>query len=95
MIIDVKKFAVEIEEVLAEGNCHWEIKMYAPGMLEEIRRSFSNSSVILTGQRILMHHFGEVLAARFKKWIDLNYEIGSDDREWSAGPVGIEEEMAA
>lgn len=87
MQIDVKKFAAEVQELLETGDCHWEIKMYAPGMLVEIERSFSRSSVILIGQRILMHHFGEILAARFKKWIDANYPIGCDDRAWS-GPEG-------
>lgn len=94
MQIDVKKFAAEIRELLETGECHWEIKMYGPGLLEEVDKTFSRSSVILIGQRILMHHFGEILAARFKKWIDANYEIGCDERAWNGSEADYEVHLA-
>jgi len=94
MHIEVWRFADEIKKLIKYEDTHWEIRLYGPSLVEQAKKPFNTQHPVQIGQRILMHHFGEILAARFKKWIDMNYEIGSDDREWSSTGVVVEE-MAA
>lgn len=106
MSIDVKRFIELVwEEITGPNTLPSEIVMYAPALVEQAEYAFEKMegddemANTLMGRRILAHSYGELMAIKFRRWIEENYEIGSDDREWSEPPKmaaeQYEEAMAA
>ena len=94
MTIDVKRFIETVEEeITGQEVLPNEVVMYAPVLVEQAEYAYDKMegddemANVLIGRRILAHSYGELMAIKFRRWVEENYEIGCDDREWSAPPT--------
>ena len=108
MFIDVQKFIDELNTAILFNSLgcpnrtlNREVVTVAPfvtshmAIVLDYYKIDPRQAHVLVGQQILSHHYGELLAIRFRSWIEANYFIGCDDAAHddgvSAAEVGMGE----
>jgi hypothetical protein len=100
--IDVSRFIEELNIALLlrslgcrNKTLNREVQVVAPVVTEHMSIAVGHFKIdpyeahVLIGQQILSHHYGELLAIRFREWVHTNYEIGSDESAYTR-PVVLE-----
>lgn len=89
MFIDVMKFLEELCNELTDGDYCQELTLNSTRAKQDAIYWFKKKKKepelvnMMVARSTLGHYYGELIAIRFKNWIDRNYQIGQADGVWN------------